>query len=698
MIDDLAQNLMLILSLLFVYSLLRSPVANLSPRTRKIVDGIVFGTAAILAVQNAIPVAPGVQVDGRNIIVVIATLIGGGIPGGIATALAALFRLAVGGVGAPLGVASLITSFASAMLLRHYLARRGQPVTPSVLLLLGLFTTLQVLFWLSFTQEPDRQRILSALALPILLIHASGVVLVGMLFQLLEHRLTLTQALIISEERYRSVIDTMAEGVLVRYTDTTEGTLNASARRILEDAADFAIKSGQLPDGWQIIHEDGKPATLQDLPGMIALRSGEARFNHVLGLQKSDGSTTWISANARPLFKQESSSPYGVVTTITDITEERRARDQLAYERNLLRTLIDGTPDYIFIKDREGRFVISNIPHAKAVNSTPEALAGKTAFETFPPELAAQYDADDRAVMESGQALLNVERTSIDAEGHFKTVLTNKIPLIDDDGNCTGLIGISRDITDLKTLESKSLELTVEQQRMRVLRQFIRDLSHDFRTPLTVISTSVYLLQKLTNPEQQQQQIDKLKTQTERLTQLFDELLTMTRLDNEVDPMQLEPVDLNLLVSTILDHEKPSAQVKYQTVSYTPAPNLPLINGDSASLRRAITAVVSNAITYTPERGTISLHTQPEQDCILIEVQDTGIGMDEATLPHIFERLYRADEARSTYSGGMGLGLSIAKKIIEAHGGTITADSVHGQGSTFCLRLPLNMEQNAALS
>src|SRR5690606_35131130 len=159
----------------------------------------------------------------------------------------------------------------------------------------------------------------------------------------------------------------------------------------------------------------------------------------------------------------------------------------------------------------------------------------------------------------------------------------------------------------------------------------------------------------IADPEQQRQQLGKLKTQSERLTQLFDELLTMTRLDSEVDPINLEPVDLNQLVCALVDREKPAAQVKYQTIAYTPVPELPLLARDDASLRRALTALLNNAIIYTPQRGTISLRTRQEADTILIELQDSGIGISQEALPHIFDRLYRADEARSTHSGGMGL-------------------------------------------
>lgn len=688
MIQILAQNITLILALLFVYNLLRSPLTRRPVIIRQIADGLIFGLFGIFAMLNAIPVAPGTQADGRTIIIAIAALTGGPLTGGITAAVVIIFRLFLGGAGAPLGVMTTLTALAAGLLLRQYLARREKPLSFTVLLLLGLFIALQNLLWLSLS--PARERIFPGIILPILLMHPTGTIALGLLFQHLERQLKLNETLKISEERYRSVIDTMAEGVLVRYTDQTGSTHNASAHRILGEAAELTVNNKPLPAGWSLLFEDGTPATLNDLPGVIALHTKQPQFHHVRGLQKPDGQIIWVSANAQPMFKPGSDEPYGVVTTVTDITEQRRAHDQLEHERRLLRTLIDSTPDYIFIKDPQGRFVVSNVAHAQAVSTTPEALAGKTAFETFPPELAAQYDADDHAVMESGQALLNVERTTLDASGQFKTVLTNKIPLMNADGECTGLIGISRDITDRKRLESQTMELAAEQQRIGVLRQFMRDLSHDFRTPLTVINTSVYLLQKITDPVQQRQQLDKLKTQSERLTQLFDELLTMTRLDSDVDPINLEPVDVNQLVHTLVDREKPAAQVKYQTMEFTPVPELPLIAADEPSLRRAITALLNNAIVYTPEHGTISLRTRQEADAVLIDVQDSGIGISKEALPHIFDRLYRADEARSTHSGGMGLGLSIAKKIVEAHGGSITVESSYGQGSTFRLRLPVN--------
>lgn len=148
-----------------------------------------------------------------------------------------------------------------------------------------------------------------------------------------------------------------------------------------------------------------------------------------------------------------------------DVTERKRAEDALAEERNLLRTVIDNLPDLIFVKDMQGRFVLSNIAHAQAAQKeTAEELIGKFAHEIFAPALAAQYDVDDQRVITSGQPLINVERVSTDMAGNKRPVLTTKVPLRDRAGQVIGLVGISRDITGPKRAE-EALRRSEEQYR-----------------------------------------------------------------------------------------------------------------------------------------------------------------------------------------------------------------------------------------
>jgi two-component system, sensor histidine kinase and response regulator len=134
---------------------------------------------------------------------------------------------------------------------------------------------------------------------------------------------------------------------------------------------------------------------------------------------------------------------------IRRLISARQSEKALEAERNMLRALIDNLPDYIFIKDADGRFILSNKAHALAGQvSSPEELIGKTAFEAFPQEMAAQFHADDQQILESGKSLINLERHTVDADGNERIVLTTKVPLRDEQGNITGLVGISRDVTE----------------------------------------------------------------------------------------------------------------------------------------------------------------------------------------------------------------------------------------------------------
>ena len=162
-----------------------------------------------------------------------------------------------------------------------------------------------------------------------------------------------------------------------------------------------------------------------------------------------------------------------------EVFERTLAQEALATERTLLRTLIDNIPDYIFIKDSEGRFLISNTAHAQSVAiSNPEDLNGKTAYDFYPRELAAHFDADDRRVIQSGQALVGAERVTLDAEGNRIWALTTKAPLRDQQGNVIGLVGISRDITERKQAEDA---LRKSEERYRILTDLISDYAFSTR-------------------------------------------------------------------------------------------------------------------------------------------------------------------------------------------------------------------------
>ena len=178
------------------------------------------------------------------------------------------------------------------------------------------------------------------------------------------------------------------------------------------------------------------------------------------------GEKVFVEISAAPIF-DEAGEVSHIIEACRDITERKRAEDALEQERNLLRTLIDNLPDYIYVKDAQGRFIAANLATVRIMGaSTPNDLLGRTDRDYYPPQLAAEYRADEEDVLRSGQPLINKDEPHVDPSGHRRAVLSTKIPLKDSQGNVVGLVGISRDITERKLAE-EALRLSQQQLLMQ---------------------------------------------------------------------------------------------------------------------------------------------------------------------------------------------------------------------------------------
>jgi PAS domain S-box-containing protein len=404
---------------------------------------------------------------------------------------------------------------------------------------------------------------------------------------------------------------------------------------------------------------------------------------------RPDGEVRWLLDRGQ-VIRDASGKAIRLDGIATDITERKQAEERLAEERNLLRTLIDHLPHYIYIKDTAGRFVLDNIADARSMGAqSPEEVIGKTNFDLCPPDLAEKYHRDDMVVIQSGQPLLYHEETATNDKCERIPILTSKFPLRDSHGQVIGLIGISMDLTERKRAEQQAIELGTERARVKMLADFVRDASHDFRTPLSTINTSVYLLRKLTDRPEQLQRINTIEQQAAQVARLVEGLLTMTRLDSEAT-YNFRPLDVNRLVHDIQVRMSPLAANSQIELALDLADSLPPIPADPVELGTALMKLVENAVQYTPAGNTVVLRTRQVNGCALIEVCDPGIGIHPDDLPRIFERFYRVDKARSAQTGGVGLGLPIAQKVVEAHRGQIEVESAPGEGSTFRITLPLH--------
>ena len=395
----LSQNVAILLALTFIYGLIVPSFKRIHPILQQILQGVVFGLSGVAIMMAAIELKPGIIVDGRSIIVSIAGLFGGGIPGLIAAVLVAAFRYWLGGAGATSGAVGVFIVAGLGYGLRINLRRYHRPVTWRALLVLGFAVVGSIFLMISVF---GGSKLFGVIAGPLIVLYPAGILMLGVLMAREQHQREVEEALRHSEDRYRSVIEAMSEGVVVRDMEGNVRTHNRSAEHLLGLSED-ELKHGREEDLIEfMIHEDGSPVSRDSLIINLIRAGDEHQYRTVRGLYRPDGTLVWLLVSSRPLIKPGDYHPYAVVTTFTDITGRKQAEETTGRERDRLRTLIDSTPDYIFIKDPQGRFEISNTAHARAVHVEADELTGKTAFDVFPMELAAQFHYDDMAVINSG--------------------------------------------------------------------------------------------------------------------------------------------------------------------------------------------------------------------------------------------------------------------------------------------------------
>ena len=265
-------------------------------------------------------------------------------------------------------------------------------------------------------------------------------------------------------------------------------------------------------------------------------------------------------------------------------------------------------------------------------------------------------------------------------------------PIRDDDGVVIGASKIARDITDRKQADTERAELlAVAQDANRLKDQFLATLSHELRTPLNAIVGYIRMMRSGLLPNERigaaYEVVDRNATS---LTRIVDDILDVSRIIAGKVRLNVQTVDLPLVVRDAIETMVPAAAAKGIRLDVAVDPQAGPVSGDAERLQQVIWNLLSNAVKFTPRGGTVALQVRRVESHIEVVVSDTGVGIDAALLPHIFERFRQGEGATTREYGGLGLGLAIVRHLVELHGGTVHAASGgEGQGATFRVRLPL---------
>lgn len=367
-------------------------------------------------------------------------------------------------------------------------------------------------------------------------------------------------------------------------------------------------------------------------------------------------------------------------------TDMRSTPTILSGDMRLL-SLLDNLPDYVLKFDSKLRLSYYNQPGQRLIDDAELKLLDQTKDGfTLSRTLTRVWFQELFHVLQHCEARTFEFATTV-AEGH-RYYEVNAVPDSQKPGAVVSVICVIRDVTTRKTVEDQRLKIVLEQQRLTHIRDLSDNIAHDIRTPLSSIGTSTYILRKSPDAQKQQQQIANIEQNIKQIAKQLDNLLLMTQLDSN-KPITNRQVNLSSLLRQLSTSFEQLASEEGITIE-TDIEEVGTIYAEYDYLRQAFEHMLYNAINYTSSEGSIKIKAYKKQQTTHIEIQDSGDGMSEEQLTHIFERFYRGDASRprNMLTGGNGLGLAIARAIIERHGGTISVKSTVGVGSTFTISLP----------
>jgi PAS domain S-box-containing protein len=499
------------------------------------------------------------------------------------------------------------------------------------------------------------------------------------------------EALRASEEKFRILADTAPVMVWMSGADKLRAFFN-------KPWLDFTghTMEEELGAGWtEGVHQEDYDRCLE-----IYFTSFEARepFEVEYRLRRYDGEYRWVLDHGVPRYSPGGDF-LGYIGSCIDITERRQAEETLRESEARFQHMADTAPAMLWVTKPDGRGMFLSRGWYEFTGQTEQEALGKGGFGWFDA-----VHPDDRG--ESGRVFLEAnkkrEAFTIDyrlrrADGMYRWVIDAGRPRFDKAGDFLGYVGSVFDITERKQAEAEREQLAREQVARaaaeaanRSKDEFLAIVSHELRSPLNAILGYTRMLRSCPVDRESINNVSSIVERNARAQlQIVEDLLDSARIIAGKLRIESGPVDLVPVLEAALDTARSAAEAKGVTLAADFGAMPEQVLGDPTRLQQVVWNLLTNAVKFTPEGGRVELRMEGDADNVRITVSDTGKGIEPEFLPFVFDYFRQADASSARRHGGLGLGLSLVKHLVELHGGTIAAESEgKGRGAAFTVTLP----------
>lgn len=514
-----------------------------------------------------------------------------------------------------------------------------------------------------------------------------------------------SQQRILSEQRFRLLVETVRDYAIFMLDATGHiQTWNAGAERFKGYKASEII-------GQHFSRFYPPEALARGLPEHeLKVAAATGSFEDEGWRVRKDGSLFWANVVITAL-REPSGELIGFAKVARDLTQRRNHEEELRRSEERFRLLIEGVSDYaIFMLDVNGNVATWNVGAERIKGYASSEILGKHFSIFYPPETKEtgwpEHELQEAAL--KGSFVDEGWRLKKDGSKIWANVTITA--LRDEAGRLIGYAKLTRDLTERKRAEAAELasqehESPLEAERnarmeaqraMRAKDEFLTTLSHELRTPLSAIMgwTQILLKEGSGLSPDHRKGIQVIDRNARAQVQLINDLLDLSRIMSGKLRLDLRQVSLADIVKAAVDSARPAADTKNIRLKVLLDPVQTIVTGDSDRLQQVVWNLLTNAIKFTPKEGQVHVLLQRINSHLELSVSDTGIGIPASFLPYVFDRFAQKDSSTTRTHGGLGLGLSISKQLVELHGGAIRASSLgEGKGATFFVSLPVSIVQ-----